>query len=76
VVCHERAVGLAVAGWLNALGTEDKACHEKGDTVQVNKMPTRKELLTKQGMVYYDTITLMKWCIARTGRVSPNDAHF
>jgi hypothetical protein len=50
-VCHEGAVGLAVAGELDAAGAGDKACYEEGDTVQVNKMPTRTEPFTKERVI-------------------------
>jgi hypothetical protein len=64
-------IGLVVAVLLYALAAEDRARREKGGTVLTEKTPTRKELLTEHGMFYYDTFTLMKWCIGPDGKRLP-----
>jgi hypothetical protein len=64
-------IGLAVAGLLYALGTEDRGCREKGGRALTEKIPTRKELLTRQGVTHYDTFTLMKWCMGADGKRLP-----
>jgi hypothetical protein len=64
-------IGLVIAVLLYALAAEDRACHEKGGTVLTEKIPTREELRTEHGMIYYDTATLMKWCIGPDGKRLP-----